>query len=172
MIEIWKQNVPKFKPPEKRFHPSSVGIAPNELVLIDAQTPGGPISTGVMVLYAGAESFTLLTPAGHPEAGWVTFSAYHEEGSLFAQVEVLARAGDPLYELAFRFAGSKLQDRIWNHVLTALATKLSTSGEVEMDKILLDPKLQWGRAWNIWYNAQLRTLLHRPISFLRGIAGS
>ncbi len=171
VIEVWKQNVPKFKPPEKRFHPSPIGIAPNELVLIDAQTPGGPISTGVMVLYAGADSFTLLTPAGHPEAGWVTFSSYVEEERLFAQVEVMARAGDPLYELAFRVAGSNLQDRIWNHVLTALATKLGTSGQVEMDKTLLDPKLQWGRAWNIWYNAQLRTLLYSPITFLRGKAG-
>ena len=38
----------------KRFFPSSTGITPNELVLIDALTPGGPISTGVMVLYAGS----------------------------------------------------------------------------------------------------------------------
>jgi anti-anti-sigma factor len=170
VIATWKQNVPKFEPPQKRFHPSSIGIAPNELVLIDAQTPGGPISTGVMVMYAGADSFTLMTPAGHPEAGWVTFSSYVEEGFIFAQVEVMARAGDPLYELAFRFAGSKLQDQIWTHVLTALARKLGTSAEVEMHKTLLDPKLQWERAWNIWYNAQLRTLLYTPIASLRGIA--
>jgi anti-anti-sigma factor len=170
VIGAWKQNVPKFNPPQKRFHPSPIGIAPNELVLIDAETPGGPISTGVMVMYAGADSFTLMTPAGHPEAGWVTFSSYVEEGCVFAQVEVMARAGDPLYELAFRLAGCKLQDQIWTHVLTALATKLSTSGEVQMHKTLLDPKLQWRRAWNIWYNAQLRTLLYSPIASLRGIA--
>ena len=52
VIETWKQNVPRLKPRQKRFFPSSTGITPNELVLIDAQTPGGPISTGVMVLYA------------------------------------------------------------------------------------------------------------------------
>jgi anti-anti-sigma factor len=169
VIATWKLSVPKLKPPTKRFYPSSLGITPNALVLIDAQTPGGPISTGVMVLYAGAESFTLMTPAGHPEAGWVTFSSYVEEGHTFAQVQVLARAGDPLYELAFRLAGSKLQDGIWTHVLTALATQLGTSGEVKMDKTLLDHKLQWGRAWNIWYNAQLRTLLRSPIKLLGSI---
>jgi anti-anti-sigma factor len=169
VIATWKQNVPKLKPPQKRFYPSPIGITPNELVLIDAQTPGGPISTGVMVLYAGAESFTLMTPAGHPEAGWVTFSSYVEDGCTFAQVEVMARAGDPLYELAFRLAGSKLQDQIWTHVLTALATQLGTSGEVQKHKTLVDPKLQWGRALNIWYNAQLRTLLHSPIALLRWI---
>ena len=81
----------------------------------------------------------------------------------------MARAGDPLYELAFLLAGSKLQDGIWTHVLTALASELGTSGEVKMDKKLLDPKLQWGRVSNIWYNAQLRTLLYSPIKLLGSI---
>jgi anti-anti-sigma factor len=167
VIASWKENVPRLKPPQKRFYPSRLGIAPNELVLIDAQTAGGPISTGVMVLYAGSESFSLMTPAGHPEAGWVTFSSYIEDGCTFAQVQVLARASDPFYELAFRLAGSKLQDQIWKHVLTELAALLSTSGEVQMHKTLLDPKLQWQRAGNIWYNAQLRTLLYAPIALIR-----
>jgi anti-anti-sigma factor len=169
VIATWKQSLPKLKPPKKLFYPASGGITPNALVLIDTQTPGGPISTGVMVLYAGAESFTLMTPAGHPEAGWVTFSSYVEEGCTFAQVQVMARAGDPLYELAFRLAGSNLQDETWRHVLTALAAQLGTTGNVEMEKTLLDPKLQWKRAWNIWYNAQLRTLLYSPITLLRSI---
>ena len=172
VISTWKENVPKLKPTQKRFYPSSLGIRPNELVLIDAQTLGGPISTGVMVLYAGAESFTLMTPAGHPEAGWVTFSSYVKDGCTIAQVEVLARASDPLYELAFRLAGSKLQDQIWTHVLTALAALLGTSGEVEMHHALLDPKLQWQRAGNLWYNAQLRTWLYGPIASIRWIGES
>ena len=33
------------------------------------------LSTGVMVLYADDESFTLMTPQGHMFAGWITFSA-------------------------------------------------------------------------------------------------
>ena len=172
VIATWKENVPRLEPPQKRFYPSSLGIAPNELVLIDAQTAAGSISTGVMVLYAGAESFTLMTPAGHPEAGWVTFSSYIEDGSTFAQVQVLARASDPFYELAFRLAGSKLQDQIWTHVLAELAALLGTSGEVQMHKTLLDPKLQWERAGNIWYNAQLRTLLYSPIALIRWIGAS
>ena len=171
VIAAWKENVPKLKPAQKRFYPSVAGIMPNELVLIDAQTPGGPVSTGVMVLYAGATSFTLMTPAGHPEAGWVTFSSYVASGRTFAQVQVMARAGDPFYELAFRLVGSKLQDEIWTHVLTALATHLGASGEVEVQRTLLDPKFQWGRAWNIWYNAQLRTLFYSPIALLRWIVG-
>jgi len=81
----------------------------------------------------------------------------------------MARASDPLYELAFRIAGSKLQDQIWTHVLTALAAKLGTSGEVQVHRTLLDPKVQWGRASNIWYNALLRTLLSSPMALLRRI---
>src|SRR5260370_8487877 len=96
VIATWKQNVPKLKPPKRRFYPSSLGITPNALVLIDAQTPGGPLSTGVMVLYAGAESFALMTPAGHPEAGWVTFSSYVHEGCTFPQFQIMARSALPL----------------------------------------------------------------------------
>ena len=34
-----------------------------------------PLSTGVLVLYADDESFTLMTPQGHVFAGWITFSS-------------------------------------------------------------------------------------------------
>ena len=34
------------------------------------------LSTGVMVLYADDESFTLMTPQGHMFAGWITFSRH------------------------------------------------------------------------------------------------
>jgi hypothetical protein len=68
--------------------------------------------------------------------------------------------------MAFRLIGSKLQDRIWTHVLIALAAELGISGEVQKHATLLSPKLQWRRAWNIWYNAQLRTLLYCPIAVL------
>ena len=33
------------------------------------------LSTGVMVLNADEESFTLMTPQGQMFAGWITFSA-------------------------------------------------------------------------------------------------
>jgi hypothetical protein len=161
VIAEWKAELPRFKPAENRFYPSPGGIAPGEVVLINAWTPGGPIATGVVVLYADDESFTLMTSQGHPEAGWVTMSSYIEEGVTYAQVQGLARAGDPIYEVAFRLMGSKLQDDIWVHVLTALAEHFEVKGEVEIDRQLLDPKVQWSRAGNVWYNAQIRTILYR-----------
>ncbi len=75
VVALWKREFPSFQPADNRFYPSLSGIAPGEVVLINARTPGGTISTGVMVLYADDESFSLMTPEGHPESGWVTFSA-------------------------------------------------------------------------------------------------
>jgi len=74
-VEALKKNFPNFQPSFNHFFPSSVGIKPGEIVLIDSITPVGPVSTGVMILYADDLSFTFCTPQGHPEAGWVTFSA-------------------------------------------------------------------------------------------------
>lgn len=169
VIAEWKAELPRFKPAENRFYPSPGGIAPGEVVLINAWTPGGPIATGVVVLYADDESFTLMTPQGHPEAGWVTMSAYSEEGITHAQVQSLARAGDPIYEVAFRLMGSRLQDDIWVHVLTALAEHFGVKEEVEIDRQLLDPKVQWARAGNVWYNAQIRTILYRLAAPVRWV---
>jgi len=173
VIAEWKAELPRFKPAESRFYPSPGGIAPGEVVLINAWTPGGPIATGVVVLYADDESFTLMTPEGHPESGWVTMSAYVEDGVTVAQVQGLARASDPIYELAFRAMGSRLQDTIWEHVLTELAAHFGVKGQpVEVDRWLLDPKVQWRRAGNIWHNAQIRTILYQlaaPIRWVRRV---
>lgn len=168
-IQIWKQNLPKFKPAEKKFYPSAAGIQPGEIILINARTQGGPISTGVMVLYSGKNSFTLITPQGHPEAGWVTFSAYKDDQDTVIQVDVLARSSDPLYELAFRLVGTKVQDRIWTHVLTSLAEHVNTKGEMQVFRRLVDANLQWKNAANIRYNAQIRTILHILLTPFRWI---
>ena len=46
------------------------------MALLDLAIGGGvKLSTGVFVLYADEESFTLMTPQGHMFAGWITFSA-------------------------------------------------------------------------------------------------
>lgn len=167
VIAEWKAELPRFKPAENRFYLAPGGIAPGEVVLINAWTPGGPIATGVVVLYADDESFTLMTPEGHPEAGWVTMSAYLEDGLTVAQVQGQARASDPIYELAFRLMGSSLQDDIWVHVLTALAEHFGVKEQVEVDQQLLDARVQWSRVGNIWHNAQIRTLLYHLVAPLR-----
>jgi hypothetical protein len=171
VIGVWKREFPKFQPPENRFYPSVEGVKPGEVVLINAQTPGGLVSTGVMVMYADDESFTLMTPQGHPESGWVTFSAYEQEGCTVAQVQSIARANDPMYEVVFRFVGAKEQERIWRHVLASLAAYYGLETPVEFSKTCVDPKLQWRQAGNLWHNAAIRTTMHKlsaPVRWLRG----
>lgn len=158
VIATMKQRFPEFQPPTNRFYPSSKGIAAGEVVLIDSSTPGGIVSTGVLVLYADDLSFTLMTPQGHPEAGWVTFSARNRADAIEMQIQGLARAADPLYELAFRIAGSKFQETIWKHVLSSLASVLGVNPNIQIIKTCVAPDLQWLKTGNIWYNAQIRSL--------------
>ena len=168
-IQALKSNFPDFQPSVNHFYPSPAGIQPGEVVLIDSSTPGGPISTGVMVLYADDTSFTFITPQGHPESGWVSFSAFEENGAIIVQIIGLARANDPVYEIAFRTVGSKMQTGIWKHVLSSLAEYLGVPAEVSVDIRCVDTHMQWSQAGNVWYNAQIRTMLYMPVRWLRGL---
>ena len=159
-ISILKRNFPQFQPPENRFYPSAAGIQPGEIVLINSSTPGGPVYTGVVVLYADEQSFAFITPQGHPESGWVMFSAFDEHGTTVVQIQGLARANDPIYEIAFRLVGSKVQEKIWRHLLTAMGEHLAVKSEVNIQKIRVDRKLQWSQAKNVWYNAQIRSMIY------------
>jgi hypothetical protein len=101
VVAFIKGHLPELMPSDSRFYPSVTGVTPGEVVLINATLPGipggVPVSTGVMVLYADDESFTLMCPEGHPEAGWNTFSAYEEEGAIVVQIQSLGRANDPIF---------------------------------------------------------------------------
>jgi anti-anti-sigma regulatory factor len=166
VVKALKQNLPAFQPPYNRFYPSPRGIAPGEVVAIDSSTPGGPVSTGVLVLYADDVSFTFMTPQGHPESGWVTFSAFEENGKIIAQIMGLARANDFVYEAAFRAVGSKMQVNIWKTVLTSLAKYLEIPADVTVEPVCIDKHLQWSQTGNVWYNAQIRTLFYMPFRWL------
>lgn len=168
LMEQWKANFQAFQPPENTFFPTMAGIRPGEVLLIEAKVPPLPglpsilpVATGVLVMYADETSFTVMTPEGHPEAGWNTFSVYEEDGVLVAQAQSLGRPADPMYEFFLRFLGSgDQQDKIWIHMLEQLADHFQVKGEVELSKVLVDPKLQWSQAKNIWKNAAIRTIFY------------
>lgn len=171
VVKVWKERFPDFHPPQNRFYPSLAGVAPGEVVLINASVTGFPVYTGVMVLYADDESFTVMTAEGLPEAGWNTFSAFDEEGTTVIQVQSLARANDPIYEIGFRLIGSSAQEKIWCHVVTALAEDFGVRGEVDVTKVLVDSNVQWRQAKNVWHNAMMRSALYTttaPIRWVRG----
>lgn len=177
VMDIWKANFPSFQPPENRFYPTMSEITPGEVLLIEAKVPPLPglpsilpVATGVMVLYADPETFTVMCPEGHPLAGWNTFSTYEEDGVVVAQVQEQSRASDPLYEFFNRFLGSSAQqDNIWIHVLTALADHLGINGDVSKTKTLIDPSVQWSAIKNIWNNAAIRTVFYMAAAPVRWI---
>lgn len=193
VMQIWKANFPRFQPAQNRFFPVTT-LDPGEIMLINASMIGMPVFTGMMVLYADDESFTLMTPQGHPESGWVTFSTFLEDDQLICQVQTMTRANDPLYEYSFRLFGSRAQDRIWTYVLEALAVylreneptlltissaledKVETASDepvtlqVHAAKVCLDPRVQWSEVKNIWQNAAIRTILYTLSAPIRWVA--
>lgn len=177
VMKAWKENFPKFQPPENRFYPPMIGVKPGEVLFISGKVPAipgtpkiMPVSSGVMVLYADDFQFTVMTPQGFPESGWNTFSVFDDDGTPVAQVQTLCRAADPLYELYFRFLGSSAQqDQVWTHVLTSLAGHFGIPGNVTVSKTCLDPKIQWKYARNFRYNAGVWTVFYILSAPFRGL---
>lgn len=171
VVKIWKARFPELNPPQSRFYPPLEGVAPGEVLLINLSLRGMPVHTGVRVIYADAESFTVMTPEGHPESGWNTFSAYQDdEGRTVAQIQSLARATDLIYEVGFRLFGSTEQERIWTHVLTSLAAHFGVTEPVRIERVCVDSHLQWSQMPNLWHNAGIRSVFHAvttPLRWLR-----
>jgi len=172
VVRVWKEHLPSFQPRQNRFFPALEGVEPGKIVLINATVSGMPVHTGVMVLYADDISFTLMTPQGHPESGWGTFSAFEEDGTVMCQVQSLARANDPLYEMGFRMAGAKAQEQIWRHVLQCLAAYFEVNVPVDFHKTCIDRRLQWNQIGNIRYNAAIRSALYTLTAPARWLAGA
>ncbi len=174
VIKTWKEHFPEFWPEGSDLYVPLTGIAPGEVGVINLKAPGGmKLSTGIMVIYADDESFSFMTPEGHMFAGMITFSSHTEEGASVAQVQVLLRASDPLYEMSFRLGfGHKAEDEFWNGTLQNLAARLGVDGAiVNQSNTLVDPGMQWSAAKNIWHNAAVRTTLHTPVRWVRSGLG-
>lgn len=169
VIAEWKRNFASFWPSDAHFYGPLTGIAPGEVALLNLAVGGMPLSTGVMVLYADDESFTLMTPQGHMFAGWITFSAYDEGGVTVAQAQVLMRANDPIYELGLQFGGHRKEDVFWQHTLRSLAAHFGVTGATVRTNIeCVDPRRQWSHAQNVWHNAAVRTAFALPLRIFRG----
>jgi hypothetical protein len=164
VISEWKQHFAEFWPKGNRFYIPITGIEPGEVALLNLRTAGMPLSTGVLVLYADDESFTLMTPQGHVFAGWITFSAYRNaDGVLTAQTQVLMRANDPIYELGLIFGGHQQEDTFWNYTLTSVAKHFGINNvPVSLETNCVDKRRQWRYTGNIRHNAILRTLALTP----------
>ena len=174
LIAMWKQEFPEFWPEGNHFYGPLTGIAPGEVALIDATLPGRlKLSTGVMVLYADDESFTLMTPQGHMFAGWITFSATDQGDQTVAQAQVLMRASDPIFELGLILGGHRQEDRFWDTTLRNVAAHYGVSEpEVDTAVVCVDKKRQWKRWTNVWHSAAIRSTLYTMNAPFRALAGA
>ncbi|MEX1279518.1 MAG: hypothetical protein AB1Z57_08275 [Acidimicrobiia bacterium] len=150
VVETWKAEYGDFWPRHSKFNAPLAGIKPGEVGSIDSMQV---LSTGVMVMYADTTSFAFMTPEGHPFSGWITFSAEAIEGGTQAQVQLLIRASDPLYEVAMAFGMGKGEDAMWRHVLQSLAKRHGVAVKATQDLVKVDRKRLWDNAGNWKRNA-------------------
>ncbi len=179
IINIWKKNFGSFWPKFNQFYGSVIGIAPGEVAVLNLAGPGGVtgpggaplISTGVLVIYADDVSFSFMTPQGHQFAGMITFSVTEADGRPVAQVQALIRASDPIFELGCRLGiVHKTEDTHWHITLTNLAAHFGIrDSKVEQKNTLVDPRMQWGEAGNVWHNAAIRTALYMPVTLMKKV---
>jgi hypothetical protein len=153
VIATWKANYGDFWPSVNKFNAPVAGIKPGEVGSIDSMQV---LSTGVVVIYADDTSFAFMTPEGHPFAGWITFSAIPEGGGSVAQVQLLIRASDPLWDLGFVFGAGKGEDWMWRHTLKALATHLGSDAKPTQEIVKVDRKRLWQNSGNWKRNAIFR----------------
>ncbi|HEY3449972.1 MAG TPA: DUF1990 family protein [Myxococcales bacterium] len=103
-------------------------FAPEELVVFQRARAGPRLEPGdrldlrivgagraaVQVVHEDAQSFTLATLRGHPEAGRITFGAYrNRRGDVVFHIRSRARAASRSRYLGFRGAGEPMQTRCW-----------------------------------------------------------
>lgn len=159
VIATWKEHFGEFWPKANRFEAPLTGLGPGDVALLDVRVGGGVrLSTGVFVLYADEESFTLMTPQGHMFAGWITFSAERASAATIVAAQVLMRANDPLYELAMSCGGHRKEDQFWIQTLTSLARHLGVAPVVVRKAVVcVDRGRQWRNAGQIWHNSMVRT---------------
>jgi hypothetical protein len=174
IIAGWKANFAKFWSRGNNFYSPLTEIQPGEVALLNLKGPGGmPLTTGIRVIYADDEQFSFMTPQGHMFAGMITFSSYEEDGDVYAQVQALVRASDPMYEVFFKLGIiGKMEDEFWSTTLTNLASYYNASGKVELKTQLVDPRWNWSQAKNIWHNAAMWSGVYTATTPLRWLRRS
>ncbi|TDW83389.1 hypothetical protein [Kribbella sp. VKM Ac-2566] len=170
VIATWRRQFGDFWPSGNHFYGPLTGIEPGDVALLNLRMPGGSkLSTGVMVLYADEESFTLMTPQGHMFAGWITFSAAQQGDETVVQTQVLMRASDPVFELALTMGGHGQEDRFWGETLGNVAAHFGCPEAVVDTKVVcVDKRRQWSRWRNVWHSSAIRSAIYMAEAPIRG----
>ncbi len=55
--------------------------------------------------------------------------------------------------------------------VASLATHSEVNEQVKVQKVCVDPKVQWSRVGNVWHNASARSVLHAMAATRRWVRG-
>jgi hypothetical protein len=165
VIRTWRDHFGEFWPDGNRFYAPLGRLQSGEVAVLNLEMPAGTrLATGVLVLYADDEAFTLMTPQGHMFAGWITLSAYREHGETIARAEIVMRATDPIFEIGLELFGHRKENEFWEQTLRKLAGHFSAEREPSTKMTCLDKRRQWRFARNIWHNSAVRSVLRVGLS--------
>jgi hypothetical protein len=82
-----------------------------------------------------------------------------------AQIQALVRPSDPLDELRCRLGSGHTQaDQFWHTTLRNLAARFGVQGQPQQRRTLVDPRIHWAEASNLWQNVAIRRTRHMPVS--------
>ena len=77
---------------------------------------------GVRVVHVDAQSLTIATLRGHPEAGRITFGAYRNDpGDVLFHIRSRARSSSRGNLMGFLFAGDPMQTNTWTDFINRVA---------------------------------------------------
>ena len=163
IISTWREHYGDFWPEGSRFYRPLTGLKPGEIALADLEMlAGARLSTGVIVVRSEPTAFTFMTPEGHTFAGHITFSARQdsESGDPIAQVVVLMRASDPIFEIGMPLGGHARENTFWMQTLTNLAQHYGVDATPTLEMKVLDNRRQWSKVTNIVNNSFVHTALY------------
>lgn len=98
-------------------------------------------SCGVRVVHRDANSLTLATLEGHPEAGRITFGLYRDHrGNVVFHIRSRARAGSRIQLAGFLFAGDPMQTNTWSDFINRFAASVGDGvlGAIHAEKRTVD----------------------------------
>jgi hypothetical protein len=161
LVVLWKERFPDFWPRFMRFYKPDGLISAGDVAVINS----AGVATGILVLYDDDESFSYITPEGHPFNGMITFSAERQGGVTVAQASAYIRAQDPLYELVMTLGGHRMEDFVWTQTLQNLARHVGVEAKATTLRIRIDKRRRWREFGNIRRSAALRSaayMLSKP----------
>lgn len=161
LMERWRERLPVLWPNGGEIYRSWRGIETGEMAGIDLDIGPVTMSTGVVIDDVSATSFTLQSPTGHLFAGRISFSTRIQDGKSLAEIEILMRANDPIYEIGLLMGGHRREERFWAEMLWNLAALYGERPSVFLSRQCLDRSRKWRHVTNIRHNAAIRTVIRR-----------